>query len=206
MLVAEVDTSDIFLFFIFLCTILGVLAFIAWFGWRMTWQKVSLSPYTGLPLRYGREIGYYSAEQIYKYLFHMKQYDNRMFDLQNASFCRDTGRIFPRSVSFLDTINVDWGFLQNQNKGRYVTWVSLSSEQQKDLRSRHESLDRYQTEVFSINPLPKEVEPEVAYAKPGPLYVEIDTGVLLGWQIVPGTSFEVLILQKPIQIYTQKPL
>ena len=33
--------------------------------------------------------------------------------------------------------------------------------------------------------------------RPGPLYVDIETKVLLGWKVVPGTDLEVLIVQKP---------
>lgn len=204
MLIAELTTGDVAIFLVLFAAVVGMLAFFAWFGWMMTWRKIDNSPYTDLPLRYGRDIGYYNSEKIYRYLYDMKQYDNRIFDLRKASFCRDTQRIFPDSVTWLDSIRVDWGFLQKRMKGNYVSWGSLSREQQADIRKRHDSLLGFQTENSSPTAQPKLVEPDFVLTKPGPLYVDISTGTLVGWQIVPGTDFEVLVIQKPLNIIYQK--
>jgi methionyl-tRNA synthetase len=40
----------------------------------------------------------------------------------------------------------------------------------------------------SASPSPRAIESEFAYTKPGPLYVDINTNILLGWQVVPGTE------------------
>lgn len=191
------------LFWMVFFGILALLAWFAWFNWRMTWRKIDNSPYTGVPLRYGRDIGYSYSEKVLAFLFHMKQYDNRMFDLAKASFCRDTGRIFEASVTFLDSIRVDWNFLQKKAKGHYVSWGSLTDQQQQAIRKQHSTLKGFQTEHSSPTPSPRQVEAEFAFTKPGPLYVDVATGNLLGWKEVPDTPFEVLILQKPTEIIYQ---
>jgi hypothetical protein len=94
---------------------------------------------------------------------------------------------------------VDWTFLQKRYPGHWVSWGSLSKEQQEAIRDVHESLGKFQTQESSPTPAPRAVEPEYAYTKPGPLYVDLETKILLGWQVVPGTDFEVLIVQKPIK-------
>lgn len=170
-----------------------------WIGWRMTQRSHSLSPYTGIPLRRATEISYYSAEQILKFVYSFRQYDNRVFKLNRAAFCRETGRIFQDCVTWFDTINVDWTFLQKRYPGNYVSWGSLSKEQKDIIREAHNSLDGFQTGYSSPTPAPRAIESEYAYTKPGPLYVNLETKVLLGWKVVPGTEFEVLIVQKPIK-------
>ncbi len=177
----------------------ALLILLFWLGWRLTQRSHSVSPYTGVPLRRASEISYYSAERVLRYLYDLRQYDNRIFKLRRAAFCRETGRIFQDCVTWYDTINVDWNFLQKRYPGHYVSWGSLSKELQDYIRDSHSSLEGFQTEESSPNPAPRAVEPEYAYTKPGPLYVDPETKVLLGWKIVPGTNFEVLIVQKPIK-------
>jgi hypothetical protein len=46
--------------------------------------------------------------------------------------------------------------------------------------------------------MPQEIDSFHALLKPGPLYVDRETKNLLGWKEVPGTEFEVLIVQTPI--------
>ncbi|HEV8052714.1 MAG TPA: hypothetical protein VGP47_09475, partial [Parachlamydiaceae bacterium] len=79
----------------------------------------------------------------------------------------------------------------------YVSWGSLTAEQQGIIRNGHDSLEGFQTDFSSPNPLPRAVEAKYALSKPGPLYVDINTKVLLGWKCVPDTDLEVLIVQKP---------
>jgi len=99
----------------------------------------------------------------------------------------------------MDTVKVDWTFLQKRYPGIWVSWGSLNSDQQRAISDAHESLEGFQTEVSSPSPAPRAIEPEYAYTKPGPLYVDIQTKVLLGWKVVPGTELEVLIVQKPVR-------
>jgi hypothetical protein len=170
-----------------------------WFGWRISQRSHSVSPYTGIPLRRLTEVSYYSAEKILGYLYDLHQYDNRVFKVRNAAFCRETGRVFQECITWFDTINVDWSFLQKRYPGNYISWGSLSKEQQESIREVHQSLEGYQTEKSSPTLSPRLIEPEYAYTKPGPLYVDFETKVLLGWKQVPGTDFELLIVQKPIK-------
>ena len=124
-----------------------------------------------------------------------------MFDVTQAALCRDTGRLFPNALTWYGTLKVDWKFLRKRYPGNFVSWGSLSEFQQLKIRDKHGSLEGFQTEFSSPTPSPRAIEPEYAYKKPGPLYVDIDTSVLLGWKEVPETDLEVLIVQRPREIY-----
>lgn len=189
-------------FFIFGALILisfAFLLFLFWMGWRITQRSEAVCPYTGVPLRRMTEISYFSKEKVLGYLYDLRQYDNRIFKLKKAAFCRETGRIFQDCVTIFDTIKIDWTFLHKRYPGNWISWGSLSREQQESFREVHNSLDKFQIFESSSNPSPRLVEPEYAYAKPGPLYVDLNTKILLGWQVVPGTEFELLIVQKPVK-------
>jgi hypothetical protein len=196
---ADEALFGIFLFVVFLCLI-AVCLYNLW----LSQQNASLSPYTQRPLRSGSELSYYAAEKVLRYLFYLRQYDNRIFELRRAGVCRETGRIFPEALTWYGVIRVDWGFLQKRYPGNYVSWGSLTQDQQESIIASHESLEGFQTENSSPQPQPKAIEMRYAYLKPGPLYVDIDTKVLLGWKSVPGTDLEVMIVQKPIpyRLYT----
>lgn len=170
-----------------------------WWGWWISQRSQGICPYTGIPLRRASELSYYSTMQIARFLESFHQYDNRMFNLGRATFCRETGRLFQNSITWFDSIHIDWSFLQKRYSGQYVSWGSLTKDQQEDIRSVHESLASFQTEHSSPTPTPRAIEPEYIYTKPGPLYVDFEKKILLGWQVVPGTQLEVLIVQKPIK-------
>ncbi len=187
------------LFSVLILTSFVFFTLLFWIGWRMTRRSEAVSPYTGLSLRRLTEVSYYSSECILKYLHGLHQYDNRIFKLGRATFCRETGRIFQDCITLFDTIKVDWTFLQKRYPGNWVSWGSLNKEQQDAIREVHGSLERFQTIESSPNPAPRAIESEYIYTKPGPLYVDLETKVLLGWQIIPKTEFEVLIVQKPMK-------
>lgn len=172
-------------------------ALLFWIGWRITQKHEVVSPYTGLPLRRLSEVSYYSAEQILGYLYDLKQYDNRVFKVKKAAFSRETGHIFQDCITIFDTIKIDWSFLRKRYPGNWVSWGSLNTDQQEAIRRAHHSLDGFQTLISSPNPSPRMIDSEYAYAKPGPLYVDLETKILLGWKVIPNTEFEVLIVQKP---------
>lgn len=194
-----VHSADVIFFgvmlLLFFLVVVGSFFLTAWIRKR----SVAVSPYSGFPLRRASDLPFESAKKILLFLYNKKEYDNRVFDIKKASFCRETGRIFQDSVSFFDTIHVDWNFLQKRHKGNYVSWGSLSLAQQMMIRENHDSLEEFQTEYSSPTPSPRGIEKEYALSKPGPLYVDIDTKMLLGWQIVPDTEFEVLIIQREKQ-------
>lgn len=192
--------TDVILVALFLIsiTLSLIIAFVV--GVWIQRQRDSLSPYTGTPLRRGETLTFYSKEQILRFIYEHHSYDNRMYSLNKSSFCRDTGRIFSNSITWYDTIKVDWSFLQKRRPGNYVSWGSLTEEQQNTLIKLHGSLKGFQVNFSSKRPSPRDVEPEFALAKPGPLYVDVNTNTLMGWKSVPGTDFEVLIVQKPLQM------
>jgi hypothetical protein len=168
-----------------------------WVAWRLSHRAPCLSPYSEMPLRYATDLSYYSVERILRYLYELQDYENQIFDLRRASFCRVTGRIFPDSVSWFNTINVDWDFLKKRFPGNYVSWGSLKPEFQLAIRNRHNSIKGFETEYSSPTASPRGIEPQYALYSPGPLYVDIDTYVLIGWKNVPGTNLELLFVQRP---------
>lgn len=160
-------------------------------------QPPSPSPYTKFPLRMAMDLSHESKERVLRFLFEMHQYDNPMFDFEKAALCRETGRIFPNVVTWNGTIKIDWTFLNKRYPGNYVSWGSLSDYQQEMIRSTHHTLEGFQTEFSSRESAPSRIEPDYALTSPGPLYVDLDSRVLLGWKSVPLTDLEVLIVQKP---------
>jgi hypothetical protein len=196
-ILADVNSTNVALFGILLLIIFLSLLSYFFYGLWLNRKKRGLSPYSRLPLRRGSELPYYAAEKVLRFLFNMHQYDNRIFDLRRAAMCRETGRIFPEAITWHQTIEVSWDFLQKRYPGKYVSWGSLTSEQQEIVSSSHNSLEGFQTEFSSPHPQPRLIEGKYAMAKPGPLYVDIENNVLLGWKCVPDTELEVLIVQKP---------
>lgn len=170
-----------------------------WFSWWFSGRAQGISPYTGLPLRRTTELSYYYAKNVVRFMRDFHQYDNRPFNLRRSAFCRDTGRIFPDCVTIFETVKLDWTFLKKRFPGNYVSWGSLNKEQKDAVKDLHDSLDGFQTEISCPDPSPRSIDPAYVMIKPGPLYVDIHTKVLLGWKEVPDTDLEVLIVQKPIK-------
>lgn len=194
---AAVDAMDVALFGIFILVLILTLFALCVYGIWLSRKPDSVSPYSHLPMRRGSDLSYFAAEKTLRFLYDFHQYDNRIFSLKRSAVCRETGRIFPNAVTWFDKIELDWTFLHKRYPGSYVSWGSLTAEQQGIIRNGHDSLEGFQTDFSSPNPVPKAVEAKYALAKPGPLYVDINTKVLLGWKSVPDTDLEVLIVQKP---------
>lgn len=176
---------------------MGLFMYVCW--WLTRVPKVTLSPYTGMPLWTAGLLPYTTKKKIALYLQSYYQYDNRPFVFKKAAYCRETGRIFPNCVNWRKKIILDWTFLQNRFPGNWISWGSLSDELKERVRNKHENLEGFQTVHSSKNPSPRAIEPKFAYSKPGPLYVDLDTGYLLGWKEVPESQMEVLIVQKPVR-------
>lgn len=193
----ELQKTDLLLLFLLFFAIIGTLVLVLVFGYWFVRQKDSLSPYTGTPMRRGETLSYYAKEQVLHFLYEKQDYQNQMFKLKDAVYCRETGRIFSNAITWYDVARVDWDFLQKRHPGHYVSWGSLTLQQQERIRRAHGSLDGFQTALSSRRPSPRDVEPEYLFLKPGPLYVDVNTMELLGWQCVPGTPLEVLIVQQP---------
>lgn len=196
-LIAAIGQIDVVFYGVLILLAFFLLVAVFFFSSWIVRHERALSPYTGMPLRIGSELPYDSKRRILQFLYEKHEYDNRIFELSRSAVCRDTGRVFPNCITWLGTMKVNWTFLQKRFPGQYVSWGSLNDTQQGAIREAHGSLEGFQTEASSKNPAPSEIEPEFAFAKPGPLYVDINTKIVLGWQCVPDTMFEVLIVQKP---------
>lgn len=198
---AIIDYFEVVLFGVAILAIFVLLIAFFCFGYWLSRRPDSVSPYTGLPLRKASGLSFYNMEKVLRYLYELHDYDNGVFELSKAAFCRDTGRIFPDALTWYERVRVDWGFLSKRLTGNYVSWGSLTEEQKKAIIDAHHRIEGFQTEISSPNPSPRQIEKKYAYLKPGPLYVDIDTKILLGWKCVPGTELEVLIVQRPRGIF-----
>jgi hypothetical protein len=201
-LLGAVTSFDVVLFAIAILASFFLLFGAFWFAWWVTRREASLSPYSGMPLRRATDLSCYSMEKVLRFLHNMNQYDNRIFEFRRSALDRETGRIFQNCVTWYDSIRVDWSFLNRRYPGHYVSWGSLTLAQKRAIREVHEPLDGFQTEMSCPHSSPRHIEPQYAFEKPGPLYVDVNTGILLGWKCGPDTALEVLIVQNPINIIT----
>ncbi len=192
------DYSPSAILFLSLFFVLGFMLAILWLAWWILLRNTSCpSPYTGEPLRKAADLPYYTRSKVYRFMAEFSGYDNRQIELRKAAYCRETGRIFPNAINWYGTIRVDWSFIRKRFPGHYVSWGSLSKEMRDEVMQAHDSLEGFQTDVSSPQPQPHKIEPEYARSVPGPLYVDPVSLVLVGWQVVPETDLEVLIVQKP---------
>ncbi len=173
---------------------------ILWLGKKLTEKpRQTLSPYSKVPLRRANTLRYTTLYKIKRYLVDMEDYNNRVFDINYAALDRDTGRIFPDCVSLIGKIALDWSFLQKRKSGNWVSWGSLPDDRKQDLFDKHGTLNEFQTEFSCPHPLPKDIEKPYVYAKPGPLYVNLENDEIMGWKIIPGTDLEILVVKETIK-------
>jgi hypothetical protein len=97
----------------------------------------------------------------------------------------------------MEQVILSWKFLNQRCTRTFVSWGALSEEEKGILKLLHGSLEEYQTEKSSMNLRPEDVEEEFFSISPGPLYVDRKEKVVMGWKKVPGTYFEVLVVQQP---------
>ncbi|SCA62368.1 hypothetical protein SCG7086_AA_00020 [Chlamydiales bacterium SCGC AG-110-P3] len=193
----------LFVLVFFLC--FAVMFAIVWIGWWVTNRQGSVSPFTGHEMRRGEDLAYSAVQEVQKWLDSMADPDNPVLDIRRASVCRETGRIIPDSVNLFNVIKVDWGFLERRYPGRWVSWGSLSAVEKQKLKDCHESLDGFQVDESSSNPDPKAVDLYHMTLKPGPLYVDKASRVLMGWKVIPRTNLEVLVVQRPYRLPERLP-
>lgn len=201
MILAALTYDDFYYFFTAIIMVFLALLLFFIFGWWINRREVGYSPYTEHPLRRAIGIPYMTRERVYRYLFEHQDGDNRMFDLDQAAICRETGRMFPNAWTWYGSSTVDWNFIQKRYPGHFVSWGSLTDVQKFSIIDKHDSLEGFQTEFSSPTPSPRNVEDAYIRMKPGPLYVDMDTTVLMGWKGIPETDLEVLVVQKPIEKY-----
>lgn len=175
---------------------LGIVCFF-FIGWWLTNRPGSVSPYSKMKMALGEDLSFEAVREIYIFLESFSQKEgNDLFDVKKASVCRETGRVFPATVGIFNVIKIPSDFLSKRYSGKYVSWGSLSSSQKDEVLLEHEEIGAYQLESSSLEPLPKNVEKKYALMKPGPLYVDLETKTLLGWQCIPNTDLEVLVVQR----------
>ncbi len=194
---ASVDGAAVVSIAVTILVAVVVMLLVLWMGWRYSQKRPPPGPYSPLPLRRAVDLPYASMGKVYVFMTSLHEYDNRMFNIHRAALCRETGRIYPEAINRFGRIHVDWTFLHKRYPGTWVSWGSLTGSQQRDFRKAHRSLDGFQTEFSCDNPSPRAIKPEHSLSKPGPLYVDFDTKIAMGWKLVPGTDLEVLVVQKP---------
>lgn len=191
------DSAEV-LFILGIVLLLGALFSFFWAGWRITHRPgSSRSPYNKRPLRLCGELTYPAAEKLQLYVL-TQGFDNLHFNVNRAAVCRETGRIFSNVVTPSKTIIVGKSFLKKYWKGSLVSWGSLTAEQKVYVRLQHHDLEGFQIEFSCPKPRPEEIDPPYIATKPGPLYVDLRSNVLVGWKCVPGTDLEVIVVQKPV--------
>ena len=129
----------------------------------------------------------FSLAELYLQKLGPKQ---RKWNLEKALVCEQTGRIFPSIAKKWIRFSVSKTFLSNLYPGKWVIWENLGERQKEHVMKTHQSLKGYN--LSYQNP----------FAKPGPLYVDLNSGSLLGWKCVQETDLEVIVFQAPNDLET----
>jgi hypothetical protein len=195
--IEQLGAQSIVAIFAVFAVVLAMMVFLLWLNWKREGIRGDLCPYSHRPMRLGIDVARSMAEFVNAFLEEQPKPDNPPIDFARASHCPVTGRIFPLTVSTAERISLSWDFLQKRLPGTYVSWGALSEEEKGEIKLLHGSLEGFQTEQSSAKLRPEDVEIEYAMLFPGPLYVDRKTKILMGWKKVPGTYFEVLIVQRP---------
>lgn len=196
--VEELGYQTIAVVIFFLVVVIGLLSFLLWTNWKKEGVRGDLSPYSGRPLRLGMDIARSMAEFINSYLAELPdKEDNPPIDMSKAAYCPVTGRIFSDCVSSSERIVLGWDFVSKRFPGTFVSWGSLSDHEKGEVKLLHESLEWFQTEKSSPLPRPQDIDEQYSLLSPGPLYVDRVQKVLVGWRKIPGTYFEILVVQRP---------
>jgi hypothetical protein len=196
--IESVGEGAIFLLLFSFFFIIACLGFLLWYGWFVSTKRGSVSPYSKQPMKLGVDVAPSISRLVEEFLLSHSQPENPPFDFKWAAICEQTGRIFPDAVGRGERVRLDWDFLQKRFPGSFVSWGSLSEMEQAQIRLVHESMQGFQTQTSCPQSMPKEISSYYALAKPGPLYVDRATKILLGWKEVLHTDYEVLIVQRPI--------
>lgn len=196
--IESLGQNAIFLLFFSFFLMIGVFSFLLWIGWWSSTKRGSPSPYTKKPMKLGVDIACSVTRLVEEFMLSHPQPENKPFDFRYAAICYETGRLFPDCVTKGEIIRLDWSFIQKRYPGKYVSWGSLDEMEKAHIKLCHESLAGFQTEHSCPNPVPQDITSAFSLLKPGPLYVDRQTKVLMGWKEVHDTEFEALIVQKPI--------
>ena len=164
--------------------IIGGIALILFFlgGWWLFNRTGSKSPFTNGEMRKGIDVSYSAVQKIYAFISNFDPILNPRFDIKKAVICKQTGRIFPKSVNSFGVICIPKYYIKHYAKGSWLEWSELTQEQQLDYKHRG-------THLLKGYIMRK-------HNQPGLLYVNLEHRLLMGWQQVPGTDFELLIKNK----------
>lgn len=194
----DLESQAFLVFGLIVGGLLAILLLFLFLGWKREVIHGNRCPYTNGVMQFGVDIARSLQTHINAFVHEFPEEDNPEIDFSKAALSPMTGRIFPDCVVNGKKIVLDWSFLQKRCPGSFLSWGAFSEEEKGVLRLLHPSLEGFQTEQSSSMPRPERVEREYALLSPGPLYVERNTKIVVGWKRVPGTSFEVLIVQRPL--------
>ncbi|MGM0439745.1 MAG: hypothetical protein ACQEP8_01355 [Chlamydiota bacterium] len=165
---------------------LATVALVVGLFWGARWmvkRPGGVSPYGGGQMLRGTELSMAAIKKIDHYLTRFESDANPNLEFSKAAVCKKTGRVFPNATTFWGIIIVGRNFLARRYPGDYKAWETLTVDEQEDIRKSHDTFDDYNLDYPDTE-------------KPGPLYVDMKTKTLLGWQCVPDTVLEVMIVQK----------
>lgn len=194
----DFETQAFLVFGLIVGGLLAILLLFLFLGWKREVLHGTRCPYTNAVMQFGIDIAKSLQVHINAFVHEFSEEDNPEIDFSKAALSPLTGRIFSDCVAHGNKIELDWSFLQKRFPGSFLSWGALSEEEKGIFRLLHPSLEGFQTEQSSSMPKPERVEREYALLSPGPLYVDRATKIVVGWKRVPGTSFEVLIVQRPV--------
>lgn len=195
--IEDVGFQTILVVFASLVAVLVILFFLLWVGWKKEGIRGNSCPYCGRPMRLGIDVASSLSAMVQAYLEEQPQPENPKIDFVRAAYCPVTGRIFPECVTSTEQVTVSWNFIKKRCEGTFVSWGALSEEEKGILKILHGSLEGFQTEQSSSHVRPEDVEEEYSALSPGPLYIDRKSKTVMGWKKVPGTYFEVLVVQQP---------
>lgn len=195
--IEEVGFQAILLICGSLFAIVLILFFLLWVGWKKEGVRGNVCPYCRRTMRLGIDVAKSISMMVNAFLQEQPQPENPQIDFSKAAYCPVSGRIFPNCVSGVEQVTLSWRFLNERASGTFVSWGSLPEEERGILKLLHGSLEEFQTEKSSAHSRPEDVEEEYISLAPGPLYVDRTSKVVMGWKKVPGTYFEVLVVQRP---------
>jgi hypothetical protein len=166
-----------FIFVILMFLFTGGIGLFFWIGWWRT-NRVGGKSFsmTGGELAPGDLIAFHSVQRVHDFMLSKPQPENTPFKPKDAAVCRETGRVFPNARDGFGVIRVKSSYPNRRWKGSWVLWKELSRAERSRVEGKHGDLSAYESEG---------------------LYADPFDALIMGWQKVPGTELQVLIVEKP---------
>jgi hypothetical protein len=175
-------------------------AFVAAFfyiGWHFFNRPGTKSPYADIFLNDAATLTYDAVRHVHAFMTMLPQPENAFFDITKAAVCKTTGRLFPDSIGKRGVVTLKKSLIQQRYPGRYMLWETLTEQQKSLVIAAHDTMEGFQLQGSATSSRPYEIRRCYRRLKPGPLYVDRKTNILVGWKNVPETDLEVLVVQKP---------